>query len=396
MSRWIWLTFCACLSQKLVTRVFQALYTFVLLPILWYDGLIFRTAPYIPPVDPSSAIDTQNFDDTFLGLRPVRDNDTDSEQEREQTNQEPTDGKDSITPPTQLRKSSAYSSNDIVDLFDGYSFKGRHSVIIEEDEDFSEEEDQDVTGRSILAELVGTTVAETVIITGHEEITVPTSRPPMIPVGAHADAVAEVHTDAHIHHKDADEASALELSDANDEEYMRTERDEEVEYWGFIEADGEERNGPPRSGSFARGGVDQYRLAFRKAALLNRSGSGIPGAATELSHALRRAYSTSLTRREHHGHNDSLLSLRGPETLLHAERPLSTSIRSSLSSDTSAIMGSCASKLTSSTVWSFHSARTTLGKPSLVPSNFQDGYPSFGDTPTTREPSVRHRRTASI
>jgi hypothetical protein len=73
----------------------------------------------------------------------------------------------------------------------------------------------------------------------------------MIPVGAHVDAVAEVHTDSHIHHKDPDEASALELSDANDEEHMRTERDEDVEDWGFIEADGDERNEPPRSGSFA-------------------------------------------------------------------------------------------------------------------------------------------------
>jgi serum/glucocorticoid-regulated kinase 2 len=359
-----------------------------------YNGLILRTAPYIPPIDPSNAIDTQNFDDTFLGLRPVRDKEMDSEPER-QTNQEPMDGKDSVTP-TQLRKSSAYSTYDVADLFDGYSFKGRHSVIIEEDENISEEEVQDVTRRSILAEPVGTTVAETVIITGHEEITLPTSRPPMIPVGAHADAVAEVHTDAHIHHKEPDEVSTLELSDADVEEYMRTERDEEIEYRDLVEADSKERNGPPRSGLFARGGADQYRLAFRKASMPNRSGSGVPGTAAELSHALRRAYSTSLTRRENHGHSDSLLSLRGPDALLHAEWPLSTSVRSSLSSDTSAIMGSCASKLTSSTVWSFHSARTTLGKPSLVSSDFQDGYPSFGDTPTTRESSVRHRRTASI
>jgi hypothetical protein len=130
---------------------------------LWYDVLIFRTAPYIPSIDTTNASDTQSFDDTFLDMEPVinDENDMDTDQEREQTDQEPTDGEDSVATPSQLRSSSAYPPNDLVDVFDGYSFNGRHSDIIDDEEDVSgededepmeeEEEDQDITGHSILA-----------------------------------------------------------------------------------------------------------------------------------------------------------------------------------------------------------------------------------------------------
>ncbi|KAJ7762342.1 kinase-like protein [Mycena maculata] len=117
--------------------------------------------PYIPPIDPSNASDTQNFDDTFLDMEPVLDDanegdegDTDAEPA---TDGERTDGDgdESNTTPSQSRSSSvtrpAATSNatggagaakeDDVDVFDGYSFKGRHSVLLDDDEDDGEGSD---------------------------------------------------------------------------------------------------------------------------------------------------------------------------------------------------------------------------------------------------------------
>ncbi|KAI0275351.1 hypothetical protein BC834DRAFT_852429 [Gloeopeniophorella convolvens] len=123
--------------------------------------------PYIPPIDPSNASDTQNFDDTFLDMEPVinDENDVDTDQERDQTDQEATDGEDSVATPSQSRSSSVHPPpDDGIDVFDGYSFKGRHSVIIDDEEEVSEEEEEeeDVTGDSILAELNGAIAPETV------------------------------------------------------------------------------------------------------------------------------------------------------------------------------------------------------------------------------------------
>ncbi|KAG1800449.1 uncharacterized protein HD556DRAFT_1230269 [Suillus plorans] len=96
--------------------------------------------PYIPPIDPSNASDTQNFDDTFLDMEPVIDDPNDQEQtdtDRDQTDAEPTDGEgeDSSTTPSHSRSPSVHPIDESVDVFDGYSFKGRHSVILDDDDD---------------------------------------------------------------------------------------------------------------------------------------------------------------------------------------------------------------------------------------------------------------------
>lgn len=111
--------------------------------------------PYIPPIDPCNASDTQNFDDTFLEMEPVLDdfnsNDpaTDTDQEP-QTDTDRTDGEETNTTPSQSRSSSMRAplvvavgteEEDSVDLFDGYSFKGRHSVLIDDEEEEEEEEE---------------------------------------------------------------------------------------------------------------------------------------------------------------------------------------------------------------------------------------------------------------
>ncbi|KAJ7075345.1 kinase-like protein [Mycena belliarum] len=103
--------------------------------------------PYIPPIDPSNASDTQNFDDTFLDMEPVLDDINDDSMDTDQepaTDAERTDGEDEAnTTPSQSRSSSLRprsdsangAEDDSVDVFDGYSFKGRHSVLIDDDDD---------------------------------------------------------------------------------------------------------------------------------------------------------------------------------------------------------------------------------------------------------------------
>ncbi|CCM07178.1 uncharacterized protein FIBRA_09519 [Fibroporia radiculosa] len=103
--------------------------------------------PYVPPIDPSNASDTQNFDDTFLDMVPVindeNENDqSDTDQDRH-TDTDRTDGEDSVATPLQSRSPSVHPGEDeSVDVFDGYSFKGRHSIILDEDAE-AEDEDED-------------------------------------------------------------------------------------------------------------------------------------------------------------------------------------------------------------------------------------------------------------
>ena len=76
---------------------------------------------------------------------------TDTDQEP-QTDTDRTDGEETTTTPSQSRSSSirpqphiSYIDND-VDVFDGYSFKGRHSVLIDDDDDDGGEETDSLSG----------------------------------------------------------------------------------------------------------------------------------------------------------------------------------------------------------------------------------------------------------
>jgi serum/glucocorticoid-regulated kinase 2 len=377
-------------------------------------------------------------------------NDMDTDQEREQTDQEPTDGEDSVATPSQSRSSSAHPPEDLMDVFDGYSFKGRHSVIIddevlseeEEEEEGEEEEEKDVTGRSILAELNGTAAAETV--TGHDEPTpepkTPEARPavlppstsppkksplahrpelppvdttakpasvadatprasedapapavrPISPVKAVAEAAAAASTGPDIHHKELKKAPVpkphgqrpnrqrtrreksgvpaldRDLSDANDEDDVRTERDEDDD-WDFIEADGEDRNGARIPSLFARGVVDRYKLSvFRKGTTPNRNGTGVTGEAARQAAADNGSSSPSPTAKDRRGRTSALPSFRRtPKTFLRAKSPPSKPTHSSQSAGKSPTMSSRSASATVSTVSSPQSVRTTLAQPSL-------------------------------
>ncbi|VDC04172.1 unnamed protein product [Peniophora sp. CBMAI 1063] len=120
--------------------------------------------PYIPPIDPQNASDTQNFDDTFLDMEPVINDGLEDEDGGAGTGTGTDTDAESAATPSQSRSSSAVrpaadQADD--DVFDGYSFKGRHSVIIdddaEEEEEESEEEDEEEAQgtRDILAQLNG-------------------------------------------------------------------------------------------------------------------------------------------------------------------------------------------------------------------------------------------------
>ena len=69
----------------------------------------------------------------------------DENDEGTETDADRTDGEDSATTPSQSRSPSVHPvEDDSVDVFDGYSFKGRHSVIMDdEDEDGDGEDEED-------------------------------------------------------------------------------------------------------------------------------------------------------------------------------------------------------------------------------------------------------------
>ncbi|KAF8336558.1 uncharacterized protein EI90DRAFT_3119810 [Cantharellus anzutake] len=107
--------------------------------------------PYIPPIDPSNASDTQNFDDAFLDMSPTLDDDPEpvTDSELEKTEDEPLDA--DASSPVQTPSGSLSNRNgkvnaaaqkdaneETVDVFDGYSYKARQSVILDDDDEYEE------------------------------------------------------------------------------------------------------------------------------------------------------------------------------------------------------------------------------------------------------------------
>jgi serum/glucocorticoid-regulated kinase 2 len=98
----------------------------------------------------------QNFDETFLEMRPVVndpndvDDATDTDRgEHTETDAERTDGESAAVTPSQSRSPSVHPEDDSVDVFDGYSFKGRHSVIIDDEEESGEDTEEEAEGVAV-------------------------------------------------------------------------------------------------------------------------------------------------------------------------------------------------------------------------------------------------------
>ena len=79
-------------------------------------------------------------------VKDVEDGESQTDTDQDQhTDTDRTEGEDSVATPSQSRSPSVHAQEPEVDVFDGYSFKGRHSVAIEDDEensDLGDEEDE--------------------------------------------------------------------------------------------------------------------------------------------------------------------------------------------------------------------------------------------------------------
>ncbi|KZT64065.1 hypothetical protein DAEQUDRAFT_733128 [Daedalea quercina L-15889] len=397
--------------------------------------------PYIPPIDPSNASDTQNFDDTFLDMEPVikdEEEQTDTDQEGQTDAAERTDGEDGAITPSQSRSPSVHPKEDGVDVFDGYSFKGRHSIIMDDEEEEEEEEEEgeeedevSITGPSVdmLLDAQGPEVTPVVAVVSDQTVAdegsnpkTPEARPAALPdtlapppspsreqaVAAAKKAVSrrshevQISEAAKAEAATADEAKAAkaaakrqsvqrqrgrreksgipaldrDLSDAHDEDTEREEDDD----WDFVEADVnvEERNGAKGTSLFARGVVDRYKLAVFRKSTPRRSGGprSFSGMSTESDLASPEGASPTPSDKQRRGRTAGLTFRKHPRQFLRQRSPQASS-RASPSTKT----------LSPSNSATLSAASTTSTGGLLTPS------PSGGSTvPGT--PSLRSKESA--
>jgi len=172
------------------------------------------------------------------------------------------------------------------------------------------------------------------------------------------------------------------LSDANDEGDVWTDPDEEDENLEFIEVDGENHNRARGSSLLIRGAIDRYRLAvFGERPIPTHVYPGTTGDSAGLSAAINSPESPSLVGKECQGRTGALHVHPTSDNVLHVTSP-STSTRSSPSQGTSSLVGKSSSMI--SNVLSLHSARTSLGQPSLrskASNFFVNSFSSSSDHP---------------
>lgn len=117
-----------------------------------------QKAPYIPPIDSSNQRDTQNFEEAFLNMKPVIDDeiyvDMEQSQEQSQTDSEPTGGELPIPAPFQHGIPPSHPPDDTVDVFEGYSFSDRHSSVIIEEEGVPGKDEEGGEDRETEAETI--------------------------------------------------------------------------------------------------------------------------------------------------------------------------------------------------------------------------------------------------
>ena len=398
-------------------------------------------APYIPPIDPSNASDTQNFDDTFLGMEPVI---NDENEEGAETDQDRTDGEDSVTTPSQSRSPSVHPvEDDSVDVFDGYSFKGRHSVILDDededggDEDEDEDEEEESVSGPSLDDLLPDELATGAAKPEVEEVTVPedvgepktpearpaalpteteapeaaapkteTATPrtsqdqpaPTVPSAEAAAAAAATRTaeDANVKtapkirptklQRNRREKSGIPALDKNlperTDDEGATEREEDEDDWDFVEAGGmlvEERNGAKGTSLFARGVVDRYKLAvFRKSTPRRSTPRSFSGMSLESDINGSEAGSPSPSDKQRRGRTPGLTFRKHPKQFLRQKSPPPSSRSAkSLAHSTSATL-SAASTVSSAGLLTPSASQTGMS-PSL---KSKESAISMGTTPS--------------
>ncbi|EPQ60213.1 kinase-like protein [Gloeophyllum trabeum ATCC 11539] len=359
--------------------------------------------PYIPPIDPSNASDTQNFDDTFLEMEPVindpnENDETDTDRERDQTDTDRTDGEDSASTPLQSRSPSVHpgEEEETVDVFDGYSFKGRHSILIDDDEEVSSEatdneaepetevsETADVAATSNTGDAEGATAASTPearsavlpaaeaevvheALAKPEPMVAPTNGRTLTEVSRVQPADnALVQPSKKVEQKSRPKSArftrsrreksgipALDkyLSDAGGEETEATERDEEDDDWDFVEAgEGEERNGSKGPTLFSRGVVDRYRLALRKGSTPARAAPRVMSSKSSKSEIGEAGDSPSPSEKQRRGRTPGLTFRKHPRQFLRAKSPPSSTQSSRSVTTVKSLSQSASATVTSST-----------------------------------------------
>ena len=108
-------------------------------------------APDIPPMDPSNPCETQNFENAFLKMKQVINDEinADTVQEWEQADFESTDGEDLISTPSRPHIFLTHSLDDIVGSFKGYTFNDPPSIIIDGMERDKEEEGSETAAETV-------------------------------------------------------------------------------------------------------------------------------------------------------------------------------------------------------------------------------------------------------
>lgn len=102
--------------------------------------------PYIPPTNPLDETDTQNFDETFLDMKPVvnggEEGEGDNEEEGEENGNEQKSGQ--TTKEIEAMVAARRAASDGKSLFDGYSFRGRKDSGSIRSSIFSSEQSDDI------------------------------------------------------------------------------------------------------------------------------------------------------------------------------------------------------------------------------------------------------------
>jgi len=314
-----------------------------------------------------------------------------------------------------------------VDVFDGYSFKGRHSVLLDDDdEDMSEDvtdneeepetevlETSDVGAASAdaAAEVTGKepatpeTTAEAEIAPeetrAEESVATPTKGRPS------ADAARVPSGASPVESKKAEKSklksarftrsrreksgiAALDryISDAGGDETEATERDEEDDDWDFVEAgEGEERNGAKGATLFARGVVDRYRLALRKGSTPARSTPRVMSGKSSKSELIETGGSPSPSEKQRRGRTPGLTFRKHPKQFLRPKSP--PSVQSSRSLTSPSLSQSASATMSSSTSNGFVTPASSDGttipmSPSL---KSKESAVSVGDTSVSSDQS---------
>lgn len=220
--------------------------------------------PYIPPINPLDELDTQNFDETFLDMKPVINGGDDGEEDKDGDIKVPNSGTKEADTVMAHRTASDGKS-----LFDGYSFRGRRdsesvqSTILSysapSEPEAVDSEDDDAAARAAVAALdhLEREAAESEAALSSPSQLSASTHPTSFKGSDDAGKQNSRHTQA--------SSSGLPA-----EPIAETEKEEEDDDWDMVDAAtaGEpihsEINGGKGQNLFARGVVDTYRLLRRQ------------------------------------------------------------------------------------------------------------------------------------